>query len=400
MKRLTAVEIKNKGPGKLQDGAGLVLDKTTDGGKWIYRYSIGGRRREMGLGSYPAVSLAQARAERDKWAAVLHAGTDPITERKRRLEAERIALDGEGPTLEELVQMVFESRRASLRGAGARGRWLSPMRVHLLPKLGKRRAASLHQTDIRDVVAPIWHRKHETARKLIQRLGIVFKQGKLAGFAVDPFTVEAAKHLLGEVPAKSRPIPATAWQDVPALFARLGEKPTTAQLCLQLILLTAVRSDAARGIRIEEIEGDVWTVPPERVKGREGKVSAFRVPLSAAALEVIDRARPGAIDGLLFPKRKYDGQYGPISAEATEKALRLMGEAGRPHGFRTSFRTWVQDKQAANYDVAETALGHILGTAVERSYARSDLLEQRRILMQKWADFVTGESAKVIQLRR
>ncbi len=395
MRRLTAIQIKNSPTGKLQDGGGLILDKTGAGGKWIWRYSIAGRRREMGLGAYPAVTLAAARGDRDKWAAVLQTGLDPITERTRRAEAERAALDNEGPTLAELVEMVFEARKSSLRGEGTRGRWMSPLAMHVLPQLGKRRASKLHQTDIRDVIAPIWKTKHETAQKALTRLTIVFRQGKLAGLSVDPFTIEAARHLLGEVHQVATPIAATPWQDVPALFARLNT--TTAHLCLRLIILTAVRGDAARGIRLDEVNGPVWTVPADRIKGREGKVQPFRVPLSPAAIDLIEAAKPAAVDGCLFPARKRVA-FGPLSANAIEKSLTALGEAGRPHGFRTSFRTWVQDTQAASYDVAETALGHIIGSTVERSYARSDLLDQRRVLMDKWAAFVTGEAADVVHL--
>lgn len=398
--KLSAVAVKSAPAGKLQDGGGLFLDKGETGGKWIYRYTIAGRRRDMGLGTYPHVSLAAARADRDKWAAVLQSGSDPISERERRLEAERAELSREDPTLAELIDIVFESKKATLRGDGERGRWMSPLRLHVLPKLGNRRASKIHQTDIRDVLAPIWRKKHETAQKAIGRLAIAFTKGKLSGYQVDPFTVEAAKHMLGAVHQVTKPIEATPWQDIPALFARLGAKPTTSHLCLQLIILTALRGDAARGARIEEIEGDVWTVPADRVKGRLGQVGPFRVPLSQAALEVIEQCRPGVRDGFLFPSTKHNGSVGPISSTSIEKAMNVLNETGRPHGFRTSFRTWVQDTQAATYDVAETALGHIIGGKVERSYARSDLLDQRRILMDKWAYFVTAQEAKVVQLRR
>ena len=398
--KLTALALKSAPGNVVQDGGGLSLTRTPTGGKWTFRYTIAGRRRDMGIGTYPDVTLAEARRERDKWAAVLVSGLDPISERQRRAEEERRALDIEGPTLAELVDMVFESRKASLRGGGERGRWMSPLKIHILPKLGHRRAATLTQTDMRDVLAPIWRKKHATAEKAIQRLTIAFRQGKLAGLGTDPFTIEAAKHLLGAVPQTKTPIPATPWQDVPDLYRRLGANPTASHLCLQLIILTAVRGDAARGARFEEIEDGIWTVPAARIKGREGKVQPFRVPLSDAALDVVAFCRDASVDGLLFPYRKRNWRFGPISANAIEKALTVLGEAGRPHGFRTSFRTWVQDTQAASFDVAETALGHIIGSTVERSYARSDLLDQRHILAGKWAEFVTGETATVVQLRR
>ena len=203
----------------------------------------------------------------------------------------------------------------------------------------------------------------------MNRLSIVFRQGRLAGLAVDPFTIDAARHLLGNVAPVVTPIAATPWQAIPDLYARLAAKPTAAHLCLQLVILTAVRGDPARGARLDEMEAGVWTVPADRIKGRQGKVEAFRVPLSDEAQALVARCRPGTIDGLLFPARKHSGDYGLISVSGIETALDVLGEAGRPHGFRTSFRTWVQDKQAAPYDVAETVLGHIMGSKVERSYA-------------------------------
>lgn len=389
--------IKAAATGKLHDGGGLILDKIDGTGKWIYRYSLSGRRREMGLGAWPVVSLADARRARDRWEAVLASGTDPISERNRLLEAERAALEKDDPTLADMCRRVLDAKKDGLRGGGERGRWLSPLETHVFPKLGKRRIASIHQTDIRDVLKPIWSKKSATAEKAIQRLGIVFRHARLDGVEVDPFTVEAARHLLGPLVRNIKPTEATPWQDIPALFARLGDNPTTSHLCLQWMILTAVRSDGCRGARLDEIAGDVWTVPADRVKGREGQVSAFRVPLSKAALQIVEVCQPVALafDGVLFPGHRGN----PISSRATEVALDTLGEAGRPHGFRTSFRTWAQDTQAAGYDVAETALGHIVGGKVERAYARSDLLDQRRALMDRWAQFVTGRDAKVVKLR-
>lgn len=394
--RLTMIGLKASTGKVVQDGGGLMLNRTEAGGTWVYRYSLAGRRRDMGLGKYPDISLAVARRERDKWQAVLVDGTDPISERKRRAEEELRSINAQGPTLEELVASVFESRRASMRGNGERGRWMSPLAIHVLPRLGKRRVVDLTQADIKDVLSPIWRKKPVTAQRIVQRLSIVFTSGKLSGLAVDPFTIQAASHLLGAVPREVQPIPATPWQDIPGLFRRLGENPTVSNLCLQLIILTAVRGDAARGAKFSEIDGDVWTVPKDRIKGREGKVSDFRVPLTPAALVVVEACRDTSVGGYLFPTRRRDtASYGSVSANAIEKALNVLGEVGRPHGFRTSFRTWVQDTQAASFEVAETTLGHTFGSVVVRSYARSDLLDQRRVLAEKWASYVTGPGVGV-----
>ena len=386
--KLTAIGLRNVGDGKHNDGAGLMLHKKDSGGRWIYRYSFAGVRRDMGLGSYPEVSLAEARKSRDLWASLIASGRDPISTRERQLEAERAELDRRDPTFAEVAEVVFEAKKVGLRGDGERGRWFSPIRLHLIPKLGKRRITEIHQSDIRDVLAPIWKSKPPTAEKAIQRLHIIFTHAKLSGINVDPFTVKAAHHMLGDVRHTVTPIPATAWQDIPDLYQRLDRRGASFQ-CLRWMILTAVRSEGARGARFSEIDRDVWTIPAERMKGNEGKTQPFRVPLSDAALAIIEYQRQTASDDLIFSYQRGKG----ITSTSIEKGMNILGEAGRPHGFRTSFRTWVQDTEAASYDVAETALNHTIGSKVERSYARSDLLEQRRMLMRYWADFVTQVSS-------
>lgn len=394
---LTAISIRTAEDGKLSDGAGLVLEKRGDSGKWVWRYSFAKSRRDMGLGSFPDVSLAEARKARDRWAALLVHGLDPISERNRIRDAERAELDKRDPTLAEVTMMTFEARKSSLRGEGERGRWLSPITTHVLPKLGARRISTIHQTDLATVLRPLWRAKSATAEKAVGRLAMIFKHAKLSGLPADPFTVEAAKHMLGDLRRDEVPIPATPWQEIPAIYAALSQRSGASYDCLRWIILTAVRGDAARGALFSEIEGNVWTVPADRVKGREGKVRPFRVPLSKEAVRLLEELREMRIDDRLFPSVKRGAK---LSAEAIEKSMRNVCSVGKPHGLRTSFRTWVQDHEASSFDVTETALGHIVGNKVERSYARSDLLDQRRILMDKWAAYVTGAEAKVVRLSR
>ncbi|WP_143128665.1 site-specific integrase [Rhodobacter sp. JA431] len=393
--KLTAITIRNAAPGRYGDGGGLYLDKTEDGGKWLYRYTFGGKRRDMGLGTLSAVTLAQARKERDKWAALLASGQDPITARRREREAEASRDD---PTLEDLVQTTFEAIKHTLKGEGEAGRWLSPLRVHVLPKIGKRPVSTLGAADFVRVLQPIWRAKPSTAEKAFHRLRLCCRKGKRIGYSIDPDALEVAREMMGALHIEPEHIEATRWQDAPALFERL-RGDTSGLMCLRFLLLTVVRGDAARGARFSEIEGNVWTVPKERVKGQLKAVDDFRVPLSVQALAIVEEARHltnDPVDGLLFP-----GDRGAvISQNALLKAINKAGEAGRPHGFRTTFRTWVQDKLDGSYDIAaETALGHVVGGKVRRAYARSDLLDQRAALMQRWADYVTGEVAQVVPLR-
>ncbi len=393
--KLTAIEVKN-GEGKLFDGAGLyLLKREPDKGRWVYRYKHQGRSREMGLGPFPAVSLSDARAARDQWAEVLREGGDPIAERDRRAEDERRAATRNDPTFAEAAEITFEARKAGLRMDGEAGRWMSPLTLYMIPAIGHLQMSEIHQADIQGALAPIWKKKHPTAEKALQRTRIVFRHMRLSGVECDPFTVDMAQHMLGEVRHKTVKTRASAWQDIPRIFREL-DKPSPAHLCLRFSILTAVRSDGVRGARFDEIDGDIWTVPADRMKGREGSVEDFRVPLSTAALDVIVHAEEWRMGSLLFPGR---GGRNRITDVAVSKALAKVDPNGTPHGLRTSFRTWVQDTGAAPYDVAETALAHIIGGKVERSYARSDFLDRRRALMQVWADFVTGVEQKVVPIR-
>jgi integrase len=389
--KLKALEVK-KGDGKLFDGAGLYLQKrSVETGRWVYRYKHQGRSREMGLGPYPTVSLSDARKERDQWEAILKAGEDPMLARDRLREEAQIEANRHDPTFEEAAHITFEAKKAGLREGGAAGRWLSPVRLYMLPAIGARRITALHQSDIHGALAPIWKTKHPTAEKAIQRTKIIFEHMRFSGVACDPFVVDMARHMLGEVRHQAVKTPAAEWQDIPRIFKALN-RDDASHLALRFNMLTLVRSAGVRGARFDEISDGIWTVPASRMKGTVASAADFRVPLSDAALEVVARAEEWRRSDFMFP----GGRSGGISDVAVAKVLRKVAPGTTPHGMRTSFRTWVQDTDAASYDVAETVLAHIIGGKVERAYARSDLLDRRRILMQKWANFVTGSEAKAV----
>lgn len=341
------------------------------------------------------MSLAQARTERDKWASVLAKGNDPISVRQAQKDAKVNERGRSDPTFSEMVSIVFEARRASLRGDGVRGRWRSPLDIHIVPKIGQRRISTLHQSDIKDALQPIWKTKHPTALKALERTRIVFREAQAMGMDCDPFVVDAAQRMLGVVRHKVSHIEATPWEDIPALFARL-RTDISSHLCLRWMILTLVRSDGCKGARVSEIDGPVWTVPQERIKGSEARVEDFRVPLSQAALDIATHSISLGQD-LLFPGRSPERE---LTSTALQKALNEMKEAGRPHGFRTSFKTWTQDTQSAPFEVSESILGHKVGGKVERAYARSDLLDRRRVVMDDWARYVTGYQSNVVAMKR
>jgi integrase len=271
---------------------------------------------------------------------------------------------------------------------------LSPLTIHVLPKLGKVPVTDIDQRDIRDTLAPIWHTKADTARKAINRLSIVMKHAAALGLDVDLQATDKAKALLGKTRHVPKNIPAMDWRDVPDFYASLDE-PTLTHLALRLLILTGVRSGPLRNLRLDQIEGHVWTVPAEAMKGRKGATADFRVPLSAEALRVIDLARPHARDGLLFPNTR----AGVISDMTLSRMMQRRGLEARPHGFRTSLRTWLAEATDATHEVAEAMLAHVVDSSVVRAYRRTDYLEQRTELADRWTAFVTGGAQKVIAFK-
>ncbi len=382
--KLTAAELKGKPKGKYSDGGGLWFYAREDGGaQWVLRYTLYSRRHEMGLGSFPAVSLKEARQEAEKWRAMVRSGKDAIKERERqRREAERNM-----HILRDIALDAFESRKAELKGDGKAGRWFSPLELHVLPKLGGMPVSQIDQRDIRDTLAPIWHTKADTARKAINRLGICIRHAAALGLDVDLQATDKAKALLGKQRHTAKNVPAMSWQDVPSFYQSL-DGGTVSELALKLLILTGVRSYPLRHIREDQIDGDVWVIPAEAMKGRLGATSEFRVPLSQEAQAVIQEARKFARDGFLFAGVR----KGVISDMTMTQFMDRRGLEARPHGFRSSFRDWCAEATNTPREVAETALGHVSGGAVERAYRRTDFLEQRRALMERWASFVSSEA--------
>lgn len=388
--KLSALRAKTAPKGKYGDGAGLWLHKSDEQrGKWLLLVTVHGKRREMGLGPFPVVSLKEAREQAVYWSGFVREGKDPIKERQRqRREAERNM-----HLLKDIAADAFESRKADLKGDGEAGRWFSPLKIHILPKLGEVPVADIDQIDIRNTLKPIWHLKADTARKALNRLAICLKHAAALGIEVDLQATEKAKALLGAQRHKAKHIPALHWQEVPAFYESLCDGTTT-HLALRLLILTAVRSYPIRFAQIDQFEGNIWTIPAEAMKGRKNATEAFRVPLPRQALQVVSDAHEAARGGYLFPSPR----KGVLSDATMARFMERRGMDARPHGFRSSFRDWVSEKTNTPFEVAETALGHSVGNSVERAYRRTDHLEQRATLMQRWADFVSGESAQIVRI--
>ena len=337
----------------------------------------------MGLGAYPAVSLAEARRKAEDARAKVRDGLDPIKERERsRREAARNL-----HILNDIAADCFDSRKAELKGDGMAGRWFSPLEIHVLPKLGKMPVSDIDQADIRDCLKPIWHTKSETARKALNRLGICLKHAAALGLPVDLQATQKARALLGKPRHTAKNIPALHWRDVPAFYQSLSDGSVT-HLALRLLILTGVRSKPLRFMHEDQIDDNVWVVPAEIIKGRRDATTEFRVPLVPEAMAIIDEARRHARDGFLFPSIR----KGVISDQTMSGLMKRRCMTERPHGFRSSLRDWIAETTDAPYDIAESILGHVVGSSVERAYRRTDFLEHRRALLERWAQYVTASS--------
>lgn len=256
----------------------------------------------------------------------------------------------------------------------------------------------MNTADVLNALTPIWTEKHETAKRLKQRLSTVFDWAKGAGHYPHENPVNGLKKALPAVKRRATHLPAMEWSEVPLFMAELGEREGVSARTLEFIILTAARSGEARGAKWSEIKSDIWSVPAERMK----RCIEHRVPLSGAAASVISHVA-GMDSDFVFPShnRGSGGQAKAQSVMVFKSLLKRMKREGfTVHGFRSTFRDWCSESARADREVAEAALSHASGNEVERAYARSDLFGRRRELMEAWGRYCTGETGAVVQMVR
>jgi integrase len=346
------------------------------------------------------VTLADAREKALALRKVARAGGDPDAERKAAERAAKEAAARDLMTFGRAAEAVYAKLLPGWRNGKHAETWIGSLRLYAFPRLEKRSLQSITRDDLLKVLEPIWTTKPETARRLRQRIQTVIEWGKGEGHFFGENPVDQLGLSLGTVKAAAKHLAAMPWRNVPAFWAQLSEREGASSACLRFAILTAARSGEARGATWAEIdlEGSAWNVPGERMK----RGVPHRVPLSAEALALLETMR-GLDPVLCFPspQRGKDGPR-PLSDMAFKLLFRRMGVEGfTSHGFRSAFRDWCSESAKADPELAEAALSHATGNAVVRAYARSDLFDRRRDLMQAWARFVTGQAAgEVVQLVR
>lgn len=391
MSKLTARKVETiKQPGMYADGEGLYLRIGPTGGRsWILRTVVHGRRRELGIGSASLVPLVEARDKARQLRKVARDGGDPDTLRKR-----------ESLTFEEAAKRVHAQLLPTWKNKKHAETWLSSIENYANPVFGKRPIGTVTTADVLKALTPIWTDRNETANRLKQRIATVFDWAKGAGHYPHENPVNGLKKALPVVKSVDSHMAALPWQDVPAFMVELAQREGVSARTLEFVILTAVRSGEARGARWAEIDltAKTWTIPGERMK----RGVQHRVPLSDAAVAILEKVK-GLDTDLVFPSaiRAKDGSAKPQS-DMVFKALydRMKRKGFTTHGFRSTFRDWCSESAHAEREIAEAALAHATGNAVERAYARSDLFERRRKLMDLWGQYASGKSGNVVQLAR
>jgi integrase len=302
-------------------------------------------------------------------------GLDPVTERRRQ---------GGIPTFREAALAVFAENRAGWRNDKHRAQWLSSLEAYAFPVIGDMAVSAVEGPDVRDVLLPIWTKKHETARRVRQRISSVIDWAVCKGFRAASLSMAPLNRSLPTVKPKKTHHRAMAYADVPAFVGSLRRKETVGALALEALILTAARSGEVRGARWGEIDPveRLWTIPGERMKAGCEHV----IPLSDPVLAVLERAKAWREAGsdLVFPGQR----RGKVLSDMTlTKICRDAGLDVVPHGFRSAFRDWTAETTDFAGELAEKALAHAVANKVEAAYRRGNLLEKRRELMDAWAAY-------------
>jgi len=398
-KKLRAPEIvRLTHPGYYSDGGNLFLQVTGTGAKsWLFRYQLAGKKREMGLGPFTLVSLADARARALECHLQLLSGDDPIEVRKS-LIGERRAVLAKAVTFRHCAERCIEDKRPEWKNAKHAAQWGSTLEAYAYPHIGKLDVRVIDTGLVRKCLDPIWTTKTETASRLRQRIETVLDWAKVHGYRAGDNPAAWRGHLQAVMPApqkitKVENLAALPYTRMHQFMIDLRKRPGMAAMALEFTIRTACRTGEATGATWPEfdLKAGLWTIPAERMKaGVE-----HTVPLDAATLKVLERAKPASGGkGWVFPGAR-EGR--PLSNMAMLQLVRGMGakdaagEAVTVHGFRSTFRQWAAECSAHPREVAEHALAHRLPDKVEAAYQRGTMLEKRRALMADWGQFIDSQ---------
>ena len=385
--KLTPRKVLNAGPGKYEDGAGLRLVVSNSGSRrWVLRYTLNGSRREMGLGSFLEVGLAEARTKAVGCRKQASQGLDPIES--------RLVEPLKTPTFTTCAAQFIRAHRRGWKNAKHARQWVSTMKTYARPVIGSKQVDIIKTEDVLRVLTPIWTSKTETAKRVQGRIENILDFASAHKYC-DPLNPARWRgHLDKLLPKPSRVKtvvhhPAMPYTDLPDFMQELSVKNSISASALQFLILTACRTGEI--IKAEwseiDIEAATWIIPASRMKARQ----EHRVPLSSQALHILNAVHRIEGNPYVFPGAH---QGKSLSNMALLQLMRKMGygvngDRGNyvPHGFRSSFRDWSGEVSSFPRDVAEMALAHVIENKVEAAYRRGDLFDKRRTMMQEWSDY-------------
>lgn len=395
--KASQIEKLSKQVGRHADGNGLYLvvrQGRTKGDKpgalsarWYLFYYENKKRREMALGKYPTLSLADAREAARKGQSSIAEGVDVIGERRKQVE----------PNFKGAVDIFLTGR--SFNTERTSRRWYYCLEEHSKP-LHTKKPSEITIFDVHAVISPLWIEKHETAKRLRYCLqeffGWAMGKGWRDPYQGNPAIWEGGLKSMLQKPStfyKAEPQRGLDWQEIPDFMSALKERDGIAPLLVQFVLLTCVRSGEARGARWSEIDQNkmLWSIPEERMKMRK----PHKVPLSRQAMEVLEEVRQLSRKDLIFPNPD-SGQ--PLSYNAPRQLFKRMGWHDKTtlHGLRSGFRSWGQDATGYSFEALERCLAH----TTRDSYRRGELLDKRQVIMQAWGHYCSGErSGEIVRLR-
>lgn len=395
-KVLTAVQVARltePGTWFVGEVPGLALQVAPSGARsWVLRYPVGGKRRELGLGGFPGVTLAGAREAARKAREQLRDGIDPI-EATRAKKSALAAETAKALTFDQCAAAYVKAHAAGWKNAKHAAQWTATLDTYASPIIGSMLVRDVELSHVMKIVEPIWRTKTETASRVRGRIESVLDWAKVRGYRDGENPARWRGHLDKLLPKRSKVAKPTNFAALPYaqagdFWTELGKVEGMGAQALRFAILTAARSGEVRGATWEEIDlqAGVWTIPGERMKaGKE-----HRVPLSAQAVELLASLPRLAGNEHVFPAPR-GGQLSDMTLTAV---LRRMGLEVTAHGFRSTFRDWAAEQTAYPSEVVEMALAHTIDNKVEAAYRRGDLFEKRRRLMSDWSAFLATPSAK------
>ncbi|MFO7761879.1 MAG: integrase arm-type DNA-binding domain-containing protein [Desulfobia sp.] len=396
-KELSAVEVKRiTQPGRHSVGVppGLLLVVKKSGAKsWIYRTMVGIKRRSIGLGSYPTISLSQAREKARGIKHKIEEGADPTKERQAKREA-LIRSQQTAITFDEAARLCHKKKISEFKSKKHANDWINSINHHATPVIGEMPVSEIDLPHILQVLEPIWHQKTETATRVRQRLEQVLSWATVGGHRKGDNPARWKGHLDAVLPQpskirKTKHLQALPWQEIGLFMKNLRDRQGISARCLEFIILTVCRSGEARLATWDEIDmqNHVWTIPAERMKIEK----EHSIPLSDDVVNILETLPRFEGSNYIFPAAR----GGPLSDTAVLMVCRRMKVDAVPHGFRSTFRDWCAENTNFPREVAEMALAHTIESKVEAAYRRGDLFQKRRKLMEAWADYCNKVQTEV-----